>query len=124
MRLLLVEDDPTFAGVLAGLAKEAGFDSVITASGRAALALAKEHQPAAITLDIGLPDMAGWVVLDALKHDLATRHIPVSVISGSNDDGRGRRMGAIRTMKKPADAAALRAMLAATATCVSSMCVV
>jgi CheY-like chemotaxis protein len=59
--------------------------------------------------------MAGWVVLDALKHDLATRHIPVSVISGSNDDGRGRRMGAIRTMKKPADAAALRAMLAATA---------
>lgn len=113
--LLLVEDDPTFAGVLAGLAKEAGFDSVITASGRAALALAKEHQPAAITLDIGLPDMAGWVVLDALKHDLATRHIPVSVISGSNDDGRGRRMGAIRTMKKPADATALRAMLAATA---------
>lgn len=113
--LLLVEDDPTFAGVLAGLAKEAGFDSVITASGRAALALAKEHQPAAITLDIGLPDMAGWVVLDALKHDLATRHIPVSVISGSNDDGRGRRMGAIRTMEKPADATALRAMLAATA---------
>jgi CheY-like chemotaxis protein/signal transduction histidine kinase len=113
--LLIIEDDPTFAGTLAGLAKEAGFDSVVTPSGRAALALAKEYQPAAITLDIGLPDMAGWVVLDALKHDLATRHIPVNVISGSNDDGRGRRMGAIHTLKKPAEAAALRAMLAATA---------
>ncbi len=113
--LLIVEDDPTFAGMLAGLAKEAGFDSVITPSGRAALALARAHQPAAITLDIGLPDMAGWVVLDTLKHDLATRHIPVSVISGSNDEGRGRRMGAINTLRKPAEAAALREMLAATA---------
>ena len=59
--------------------------------------------------------MAGWVVLDTLKHDLATRHIPVSVISGSNDEGRGRRMGAINTLRKPAEAAALREMLAATA---------
>ena len=71
--LLIVEDDKTFATMLADLAAEAGFDSVVTPSGRTALALAKEHQPAAITLDIGLPDMAGWVVLDVLKHDLATR---------------------------------------------------
>jgi CheY-like chemotaxis protein/signal transduction histidine kinase len=113
--LLIVEDDPTFAAMLAELAKEAGFDSVTTASGRMALALAKEHRPAAITLDIGLPDMAGWVVLDVLKHDLATRHIPVNVISGSNDDGRGRRMGAIHTLNKPADATALRSMFTAVA---------
>lgn len=113
--LLVVEDDATFAGMLAELATEAGFQSVITPSGRMALALAKQYQPAAITLDIGLPDMAGWVVLDVLKHDLATRHIPVNVISGLNDDGRGRRMGAIHTVNKPADASTLRSMFAATA---------
>ena len=113
--LLVVEDDPTFAGMLVGLAEEAGFDAVTTPSGRMALALAKERRPAAITLDIGLPDMAGWVVLDVLKHDLATRHIPVNVISGSNDDGRGRRMGAIHTLNKPADVAELRSMFAAVA---------
>lgn len=113
--LLIVEDDPTFAKMLAALATEAGFDSVATASGRMALALAKERQPAAITLDIGLPDMAGWVVLDVLKHDLATRHIPVNVVSGSDDDGRGRRMGAIHTLHKPADVGELRSMLSSTA---------
>lgn len=113
--LLIIEDDQTFAAMLAGLAEEAGFDSVITPSGRAALALAKEHQPAAITLDIGLPDMAGWVVLDVLKHDLATRHIPVNVISGCDDDGRGRRMGAIHTLNKPVEVSTLRSMFAATA---------
>lgn len=113
--LLVVEDDPTFAGMLAGLAREAGFDAVVTESGRMALALAKERKPAAITLDIGLPDMAGWVVLDVLKHDLATRHIPVNVISGTNDDGRGRRMGAIHTLNKPADITALRSMFTAVA---------
>ncbi|WP_396930672.1 response regulator [Mycolicibacterium sp.] len=113
--LLVVEDDPTFAGLLVELATEAGFDAVVTASGRMALALAKERQPAAITLDIGLPDMAGWVVLDVLKHDLATRHIPVNVISGSNDDGRGRRMGAIHTLNKPAEVDDLRSMFSAVA---------
>ncbi len=113
--LLVVEDDPTFAGLLVELATEAGFEAVVTASGRMALALAKEHQPAAITLDIGLPDMAGWVVLDVLKHDLATRHIPVNVISGANDDGRGRRMGAIHTLNKPAEITDLRSMFTAVA---------
>lgn len=113
--LLIVEDDRTFAGMLAGLAHEAGFESVVTPSGRMALALAKERQPSAITLDIGLPDMAGWVVLDILKHDIATRHIPVSVISGSSDDGRGRRMGAIQTLNKPVDISVLRSMFTATA---------
>ena len=113
--LLIVEDDRTFAGMLAGLAEEAGFNSVVTPSGRTALALAKEHQPAAITLDIGLPDMAGWVVLDVLKHDLATRHIPVNVISGADDDGRGRRMGAIHTLNKPVEVTTLRSMFTATA---------
>lgn len=113
--LLIVEDDPTFARMLAELAREAGFGSVITPSGRMALALSRQYQPAAITLDIGLPDMAGWVVLDTLKHDLATRHIPVDIVSGSTDSARGRRMGAIHTLSKPADVDALRAMLRATA---------
>ncbi len=113
--LLIVEDDPTFAGLLADLATESGFAFVKTASGRKALALAKQRQPAAITLDIGLPDMAGWVVLDVLKHDLATRHIPVNVIAGSDDGGRGRRMGAIQTLQKPSDVTELRSMFASVA---------
>ena len=113
--LLVVEDDPTFAMTLAELAKEAGFDSVVTESGRMALALAKARRPAAITLDIGLPDMAGWVVLDVLKHDLATRHIPVNVISGTADDGRGRRMGAIHSLNKPVGVTELRSMFTAVA---------
>ncbi|BBX03873.1 two-component system sensor histidine kinase/response regulator [Mycolicibacterium moriokaense] len=113
--LLIVEDDPIFAGLLADLATEAGFDFVATGSGRKALALAKQRQPAAITLDIGLPDMAGWVVLDVLKHDLDTRHIPVNVVSGSDDGGRGRRMGAIQTLQKPSDISELRSMFATVA---------
>ena len=94
--LLIVEDDETFAGMLAELApKQASTLSSRPVAERPCPG--QEHQPAAITLDIGLPDMAGWVVLDVLKHELATRHIPVNVISGTSDDGRGRRMGAIHT---------------------------
>jgi HAMP domain-containing protein/signal transduction histidine kinase/DNA-binding response OmpR family regulator len=79
--LLIVEDDPNYAKVLLEMARERGFKTVVAQRGSAALALAREMKPDAITLDIRLPDFDGWRVLDRLKVDLATRHIPVQIIT-------------------------------------------
>ena len=65
-----------------------------------ALTLAREFIPNAITLDIALPDMAGWTILDRLKHDPATRHIPVHVISGDENRRRGLALGAMTYLEK------------------------
>ena len=69
--VLIVEDDAMFASVLLELAREQGFKGLIASDGAAALALAHRYKPHAITLDIGLPDMDGWALLDLLKHDRA-----------------------------------------------------
>jgi signal transduction histidine kinase/CheY-like chemotaxis protein/HAMP domain-containing protein len=98
--LLIVEDDPTFLRILSDLAHERNFKVLAAASGSKALALAKELQPAAITLDIRLPDVAGWTVLDRLKHDPATRHIPIHVISIDEDRRRGLSLGARSYLEK------------------------
>src|SRR3712207_7837683 len=58
--------------------------------------LFRSFRPDAITLDIALPDMEGWTVLDRLKHDRVTRHIPVHIISGDEETARGLRLGADR----------------------------
>ncbi len=68
--------------------------------GATALSLAREFNPGAITLDINLPDMAGWTILDRLKHDPATRHIPVHVISGDENRRRGLALGAMTYLEK------------------------
>src|SRR5205085_4638846 len=79
--VLIVEDDPDFAQWLLDVARQNGFKAVVTARGKAALDLVREFTPVAITLDLSLPDMDGWHILNRLKSDLATRHIPVFVIS-------------------------------------------
>jgi HAMP domain-containing protein/signal transduction histidine kinase/CheY-like chemotaxis protein len=79
--LLIVEDDPHYAKVLLEMAHEKGFKGVIAPRGSSGLAMARELKPDAITLDVHLPDFDGWRVLDRLKVDLATRHIPIQVIS-------------------------------------------
>ena len=68
--------------------------------GSSAISLAREFKPGAITLDINLPDMAGWTILDRLKHDPATRHIPVHIISGDEDRRRGLALGAMTYLEK------------------------
>jgi CheY-like chemotaxis protein len=99
--LLIVENDPSFARILVELAHENQLKTVVTARGASAITLARELSPQAITLDINLPDIDGWRVLDRLKDDMATRHIPVQIITTDEDRGRGLRMGAIGVLTKP-----------------------
>jgi CheY-like chemotaxis protein len=99
--VLIVEDDLTFAGILVDMARSKGFKAVVATRGESALHLAKRFRPDAITLDIQLPDMEGWTVLDRLKHDRVTRHIPVHIISGHEEAGRGMRLGAFASVQKP-----------------------
>jgi hypothetical protein len=98
--LLVIEDDVTFARILVDLAHERNLRVLVALRGSTALALAREFKPGAITLDINLPDMAGWTILDRLKHDPATRHIPVHVISGDENRRKGLALGAISYLEK------------------------
>jgi HAMP domain-containing protein/signal transduction histidine kinase/CheY-like chemotaxis protein len=98
--LLIVEDDITFARILMDLAHDHGLKALVALRGASAISLAREFRPGAVTLDINLPDMAGWTILDRLKHDPATRHIPVHVISGDENRRRGMALGAISYLEK------------------------
>ena len=101
--LLIVEHDPSFASILLDMAHQMGFKGLITSRGGMALELARSMKPEAITLDLRLPDMGGWVVLDRLKHDPNTRHIPVHIISGDETWRRGVKRGAFASIQKPID---------------------
>jgi HAMP domain-containing protein/CheY-like chemotaxis protein len=100
--LLIVEDDPHYARVLLGLAREKGFKGIVATRGNVALAFAQQFQPTAITLDIFLPDMLGWTVLNNLKLNPATRHIPVQIVSVEEERRHGLAHGAFSYMIKPA----------------------
>jgi CheY-like chemotaxis protein len=110
--LLIVEDDAQFARILMDRAHENGFKGIVTFRGQSVLALAREFKPHAITLDIRLPDVDGWTVLDRLKHDPETRHIPVHIISGTEERQRGLQQGAIAFLNKPVTGEALDEALA------------
>ena len=101
--LLIVEDDPGFAQVMADLGRERGFKIVVATRGTDAIASARELRPDAISFDIGLPDLDGWRVLDRLKDDPETRHIPVFLVSAADELERGRRSGAVGFLAKPAE---------------------
>ena len=90
--LLIVENDLPFARLLLEVAREKGFKGLVTSLGAAALAMTRDYKPDAITLDICLPDIDGWRVLDRLKNDMTTRHIPVCVISTEEARERGRQL--------------------------------
>ncbi|MBC8029259.1 MAG: HAMP domain-containing protein [Pyrinomonadaceae bacterium] len=99
--VLIVEDDVSFAGILLDLAREKGFKGLVATGGTLALALARKYKPAAITLDIRLPDRDGWTVLDRLKHDPATSHIPVHIITVEEERQRALKQGAFDHVQKP-----------------------
>ncbi len=99
--LLIVENDLNFAKFMLEVAREQGFKGLVTSLGAAALALTREYNPAAITLDICLPDIDGWRVLERLKNDINTRHIPVYVISTEEARERSHELGALGFVAKP-----------------------
>jgi CheY-like chemotaxis protein/signal transduction histidine kinase/HAMP domain-containing protein len=109
--LLIAEDDPNFAQILLDLARDRGFKGLVAQRADRALALAREYRPTAITLDLRLPDADGWTILDRLKHDPATRHIPVHIISVEENWQRGLRLGAIDFLTKPATKESLSEVL-------------
>ena len=99
--ILIVENDLGFAKILLEAARDKGFKGVVASSGAAALAMVREYHPAVMTLDIFLPDMQGWRVLERLKADLSTRHIPVCVVSTDEARDRALDSGAIGFISKP-----------------------
>ncbi|HZM35180.1 MAG TPA: response regulator, partial [Burkholderiales bacterium] len=99
--MLIVENDVAFAKVLLEAVREQGFKGLVSGTGAGALAMARDFRPTAITLDIFLPDMQGWRVLDRLKADLSTRHIPVCVVSTDEARARAYESGALGFLAKP-----------------------
>jgi HAMP domain-containing protein/CheY-like chemotaxis protein/signal transduction histidine kinase len=99
--LLIVEDDPHYARVLCDLSRDKGFKVLVALRGSEALALAREFHPTAVSLDVFLPDMLGWTVLNHLKQDPATRHIPVQMLTLDEDRHHGLARGAFAFVTKP-----------------------
>ena len=100
-RLLIIEDDVNFASILLSQGRQKGFKGLVAVSGQEGVRLARQHTPGAIILDIRLPDIDGWQVLEALKNDSALRHIPVHMMSGQEKTIEAFKKGAIGFLTKP-----------------------
>jgi len=109
--LLVIEDDDSFARILRDLAREMGFQSLVASTAEEALTLARDYVPNAVILDVGLPDQSGLSVLDRLKRDVKTRHIPIHVVSGSDHAETALSLGAVGYMLKPVAREALADVL-------------
>jgi len=105
--LLIIEDDAQFAQLLCELAHEKNFKGLIAGDGKVGLEFAERYQPSAIMLDIGLPLVDGWTVMERLKDNPKTRHIPVHFMSGADESHDARQMGAIGYLMKPVSMAQL-----------------
>jgi HAMP domain-containing protein/CheY-like chemotaxis protein/signal transduction histidine kinase len=105
--VLLIENDVPFAKILLDMAREKNYKGLVALDGEAGLRIAHAFKPDAITLDIDLPGMDGWTVLDRLKHHPDTRHIPVHIISGVKERQAGLKAGAIAYLEKPVTSEAL-----------------
>jgi signal transduction histidine kinase/CheY-like chemotaxis protein len=100
-RLLIIEDDRSFAMILRDLARELNFQALVAETAQEALELARQFVPSAIVLDVGLPDQSGLSVLDRLKRDVRTRHIPIHIISANDYSERAMSLGAVGYALKP-----------------------
>jgi HAMP domain-containing protein/signal transduction histidine kinase/DNA-binding response OmpR family regulator len=107
--LLIIEDDSHYARILLGLARDKGFKGIVANKGALGISLARRFRPSAISLDIFLPDMLGWTVLNQLKLDPATRHIPVQIISLEEERQHGLARGAFSYLVKEPTTAGLNA---------------
>jgi len=102
--MLIIEDDNEFAAILAGFFEKNGYESIIASDGETGIKFVFEHEPTAIILDIGLPGVDGWAVLNELKNNPSTRHIPVHIMSAFNNTQQGLEKGAVGYLTKPVDA--------------------
>jgi len=109
--LLIIDDDAAFAHTIATVAANLQFESFIALTADEGIELAMQHRPTAIVLDVRLPDHTGLAVLDRLKHDPRTRHIPVQVISGADYTQAALEMGAANFLLKPVEREQLVAAL-------------
>ena len=98
--LLIIEDDPHYARILLGLARDKDFRGIVATRGATGLTLARQFRPTAISLDIFLPDMLGWTVLNQLKLDPTTRHIPVQIVTLEDERLQGLSHGAFSYLVK------------------------
>jgi len=99
--ILIVEDDPAFARILADMIHRKGYRVLAAADGESGLSLAQQYRPTGILLDVMLPGMNGWTVIERLKGNAETRHIPVHFISATGEEARGRELGAVGFLTKP-----------------------
>ncbi|WHO37393.1 response regulator [Sphingobium sp. AP49] len=109
--ILIVEDDPVFAGILRDIAHELKFQCLIAGTADEGALMARQYVPNAVILDMNLPDHTGLSVLDRIKRDVRTRHIPVHVVSVDDDSQAALSSGAIGYLFKPVKRAALVGML-------------
>jgi len=101
--ILIIEDDLKFAGTLKTVCHERGFKVVIAATGEEGITCAERYQPDGIILDIHLPGIDGWQVLDTLKNHSSTRHIPIHFMSADDMNPEALQKGAIGFLSKPID---------------------
>ncbi|WP_028586737.1 response regulator [Desulfocurvus vexinensis] len=110
--LLIVEDDPNFARILVDMAHDRGFKCLVAGDGETGLHFADYYRPSAVVLDIGLPGIDGWTVMDRLKSNPELRHIPVHFMSAADETLDAMRMGAVGYLTKPVTLDAVNKALA------------
>ncbi|MBI0325580.1 response regulator [Burkholderia plantarii] len=109
--ILAIEDDPVFAAILRDLVHELDFDFVHASDGTSGIALVRDMQPTAVLLDIGLPDRSGLTVLEWLKSDTLTRHIPIHIVAATDHTEKALHLGAVGYTLKPTARSTLEAAI-------------
>lgn len=108
---MVVDDDPTARELLTRTLESKGYRVIVARNGLEALALARQHKPQAITLDVMMPQLDGWSVLRQLKEDDELRDIPVIMVTILNERGLAIPLGAAELLTKPIDRRRLTALL-------------
>ncbi|MBF0555690.1 MAG: response regulator, partial [Nitrospirae bacterium] len=99
--ILIIEDDTAFAKILMDISRERGYKGIVVHNGKDGIDCAREYKPKAIILDMGLPDIDGWAVIERLKESSETRNIPVQIMSASEKDIDALKSGSVGYLTKP-----------------------
>ena len=110
-RILVIDDDATVRNLMRRYLSREGFEVVTAGGGLEGLEFARDLHPSVITLDVFMPDMDGWSVLQAIKQDAELSHIPVIMMTISDEKQKGFTLGASGYLTKPVDRAQLAQLL-------------